>query len=197
MVHLGSVLSEYPFKPLELLAGHPGGNLALVALALLEHVDRDEQGILVEPIKGSPLHVVGTVQGHLEMSPKGILVKRHGGGHRSPPGIVGDLMVTEGSVDLESVVLEALNPTWVILLRPLIDLLLLGSPVPHDEVARHQGEGRIFLFHGTHDEPEGALPSFLRVLDVEVQEVGYADESPGSRIRRIGLGQQGTDSKQA
>jgi hypothetical protein len=55
MVRLGSVLAEYLFEPLELLAGHPGRNLALLALALLEHVYRDEQSVFVKPVKGSPI----------------------------------------------------------------------------------------------------------------------------------------------
>jgi hypothetical protein len=197
MVHLGAVLAEHLFEPLELLAGHPGRDLTLLALALLEHVHRHEQGVLVEPVEGGPLHVVGPVERHAQMTLEGILVKRHGGGHGTPPGIVGHLMVAEGGVDLQIVVLEALDPARVIFFRPLVDLLLLRSPVPHDEVARHQGEGRVFLFHGIEDETEGILPSLLRVLDVEVQEVGYADESPGSRINRIGLGHQGTGGKEA
>ena len=124
------------------------------------------------------------------MTTKGILVKGNRIRSGSPPWIIPDLVVTESGVDLEIVILEALNPARIILVRPLVDFLLLGSPVSHHEIARHHCESRIFLLHGTHNEPEGILPSLLGVLDIEIEKVGYADEGPGSGIRGIGLGHQ-------
>ena len=190
MVHLGAVLAEHLLEPLELLAGHPCRNLALVALALFEHVHRDEQGILVEPVKRGSLHVVWAVEGHLEVSTKSIFVKGNRIRSSSPPWIIPDLVVTEGDIDLEIVILEALNPPKIILVRPLVDFLLLGSPVSHHEIARPHCEGRVFLLHRIHNKPEGVLPSLLGVLDIEIEKVGNAYEGPGSRIRGIGLGHQ-------
>ena len=178
MVHHGPVLAKYLFDPLELLACDPGRDLSLVALAFLENVYRHEQGIFVDPIKSGPLHVVGAVQGHFEVSTKSIFVKGNRIRSGSPPWIIPDLVVTKCGVDLEIMVLEALDPSGIIFIRPLVDFLLLRSPVPHHEVARDHGEGRVFPFHGTDDEPEGVFPTFLRVLDVEVEKVGNADEGP-------------------
>ena len=72
----------------------------------------------------------------------------------------------------------------------LVERDLLGVVPDVHEVARHHCESRIFLLHGTRNEPEGILPSLLGVLDIEIEKVGYADEGPGSRIRGNGLGHQ-------
>ncbi len=182
MVHLGAMLTEHLIEPLELFSGHPGRDLPLVALALLEHIHRDEQGIPVKPVEGGALHVVGAIKGHAQMTPKSILVKRHGSGHRTPPRVIGNLVITEGGIDLEIVILETLQPAGIIFLGPLINSLLLRSPVTHDQVTGHHGKSWIFLFHGTDDEPQCILPPFLGILDVKIEEVGNADKAPDLRI---------------
>ena len=64
------IVSDDLLEPFELRSRDPGDNSSLGAVALLEHIDRDEQCVIVNEPEGRTLHAKGPVERHLEVSLK-------------------------------------------------------------------------------------------------------------------------------
>ena len=81
-------------KPRQLLSGHARRDLSLLALALFENIHRHETRVSMHPEKSRTLHVLWSVQGHLEMLSKGRLVMRNQVRLRALPRIVAHLVIS-------------------------------------------------------------------------------------------------------
>ena len=147
VIDLVAMFFENSFKPLELRAGHSGGDFALLAFAGFKNIDGDEEGVFVGPVKGGAFHVVGTVEGHLEMASEGFLVMWDELGLVATPRVVADLVITEGGLNLEVMISPSLDPLRVIKVGPFVDVLLCRSPMPHDKITRDHHESGVLLLH--------------------------------------------------
>ena len=122
--------------------------------------------------------MIRPIQWHLQMPPECILVKRHSIRLCSAPRVIPNFMITQCCVYLKSVILKSLNPSGIIFIRPFVNFFLLCAPMPHNQVTRHHHKGRVFFFHGIHNEPKGIFPSLLWILNIEIKKIGDTDEGP-------------------